>query len=78
VTDRHSAYIVILKDDIREDDAEPTINALRMIQGVASVEPVVATYEQMVAYGRANHEWHMRILQMLKDTRHAPTDKQGA
>jgi hypothetical protein len=34
VTDRHSGYIVVLAEDIREDDAEGTLNALRMVRGV--------------------------------------------
>ena len=42
MTDRHSGYIVILGADQREDDAEAVINAIRMVKGVLSVEPVVA------------------------------------
>ena len=34
MTDRHCGYIITLENDIREDDAEATINALRMIKGV--------------------------------------------
>lgn len=67
MTDRHSAYIVVLKDDIREDDAEFTINALRMIKGVASVEPVVADSDQQIAHLRVDREWRERILKLLKD-----------
>lgn len=67
MTDRHSAYIVVLKDDIREDDAKWTINALRMVKGVASVEPVVADTDQQIAHIRVDHEWRDRILKMLKD-----------
>jgi hypothetical protein len=42
MTDRHAAYIVTLAEDIREDDAEATLNALRMVRGVADVQPVIA------------------------------------
>lgn len=33
-------FIVTLEDDMRVDDAENTINAIRLIRGVLSVEPV--------------------------------------
>lgn len=69
MTDRHSGYIVILKDDIREDDAEAVINALRMTKGVLSVEPIINTYEQMIATARARDVWRNKLLQLLEDDR---------
>lgn len=33
MTDRHAGYIVTLAADIREDDAEHIINAIRMVKG---------------------------------------------
>ena len=39
MTDRINAFIVILDRDIREDDAEDTITALKQIKGVLSVKP---------------------------------------
>lgn len=42
MTDRYSGFIVVLKQNLREDDAEQTLNALRQIRGVATVEPVVS------------------------------------
>lgn len=40
MTDRHAGYVVTLDRDIREDDAEAVLNAIRMVKGVASVTPV--------------------------------------
>ena len=59
MTDRHAAYIVILAEDIREDDAEDSVlAALRMIRGVASVEPVAADpSSQQIAAVRRDREW---------------------
>ena len=56
MTDRHAGYVVTLTSDIREDDAESTLNALRHIKGVVAVEPIIAegamySY-QMVIEGR--------------------------
>jgi hypothetical protein len=42
MTDRHSGYVVVLKDDIREDDAERVIDAIQMIKGVLTVKPVTS------------------------------------
>lgn len=40
--ERHGGYVVVLEDDMRDDDAEATLNALRMVKGVLSVTAVVA------------------------------------
>jgi hypothetical protein len=53
VTDRHAGYIVTLPEDQREDDADATLQAIRMIRGVVSVEPVVADAALHVAEHRA-------------------------
>jgi hypothetical protein len=57
MTDRHAAYIVVLGSDIRDDDAEPVLTALRMVKGVASVEPVIADYPFAVARTRRDSAW---------------------
>lgn len=41
MTDRYSGFVVTLKEDMREDDAQATIGALRQIKGVVDVQPVV-------------------------------------
>lgn len=42
MTDRYCGFMVTLSKDTRDDDAETNQNALRMVKGVASVDPVVA------------------------------------
>jgi len=37
MTDRYNALVVVLDRDIREDDAEHLINAIKMIKGVVDV-----------------------------------------
>lgn len=63
MTDRHKGYIVTLEDDIREDDAETIIAALRMIKGVLSVEALVANYDDHMARERVRRE----VVGMLYD-----------
>lgn len=67
MTDRHSSYIVVLESDIREDDAEATLAALRQIRGVLTVEPVVASYEQHVAENRAMHAMRMKLYDFIRE-----------
>jgi hypothetical protein len=63
MTDRHCAYIVTLAKDIRSDDAEEgVLAALRMIKGVAAVEPVIAdpSAEQAVRV-RRDRAWQVAL-----------------
>jgi hypothetical protein len=41
MTDRYKAFLVTLDPDLRSDDAEPTIAAIRQIRGVIDVAPVM-------------------------------------
>lgn len=41
MTDRHVGYIVTLDQDIREDDAQPILDALKMMKHVVDVQPVI-------------------------------------
>jgi len=67
MTDRHAAYLVVLEDDIRDDDADGIISALYHIRGVASVEPVVSSYEFAVARTRRDTAWQDALLALAKD-----------
>jgi hypothetical protein len=65
MTDRHSGYLVTLAKDIRSDDAENTINALRMVRGVISVEPVISNIEVHIAEDRAKRELLTKIYDFM-------------
>lgn len=67
MTARHAGYVVTLADDIREDDAEHIINALRMIRGVLSVEPVIADLRMSMAVERAKAQARDKLADMLRD-----------
>jgi hypothetical protein len=66
MTDRHAAYIVVLRGDIREDDARAVMTALRMVSGVVSVEPVPVSYDQVIARGRRDREWSEALLRLIR------------
>jgi hypothetical protein len=67
MTDRHAGYVVVLAEDIREDDAESTLNALRMVKGVVSVTPVIADYELVVARGRQDDKWREALRDLVRN-----------
>lgn len=67
MTDRHAAYLVVLEEDIREDDAEAgVLTALRMVRGVRSVDPVMTDIDQQIGQARADSEWRGKILGLLR------------
>jgi hypothetical protein len=68
VTDRHAAYIVVLDHDIRDDEAEGILTALRHVKFVASVEPWIAAgpLEDHVARARCDREWQDTLLELVR------------
>jgi hypothetical protein len=67
MTERHAGYIVTLAEDIREDDAEHILTALRMISGVVSVQPVTADIGMVVARERVHSEVREKVLALLRE-----------
>lgn len=65
MTDRLSGVIVTFKRDIRVDDAEATIAALKQIRGVLSVKPVVSDLSMHIAEQRAREELGQQIWKVL-------------
>lgn len=67
MTDRYSGYIVVLENDIREDDAESTINAIKHIKGVLSVTPHTKNMDEVVAYMRFKNEFLKKLNKIFED-----------
>lgn len=65
MTDRYIALTVTLETTIREDDAEPIIQAIEMIKGVRSVCPVVADAQTHWAKENARQELIANVLHFL-------------
>lgn len=53
MTDRHAGYVVTLDKNVREDDAQPILDAIRMIKGIASVVPERGDAQTAIAEQRA-------------------------
>jgi hypothetical protein len=67
MTGRHAGYLVTLTTDIREDDAQEIIAALRMIKGVAGVQPLVSDWQTGVAADRRDHVWAEALYELARN-----------
>lgn len=65
MTDRHAGYVVTLEKDVREDDAQATINAIAQIKGVISVTPVVSDVSLAIATSRADRQIKDKLVSAL-------------
>lgn len=65
MTDRFCALHVALSENIRDDDAEAIINAIRQIRGVAAVSGVVADPSLWTAEVRVRNELAEKLWAVL-------------
>ena len=67
MTDYYDSFLVILKLDLRDDEAEATINAIRQIKGVLDVQPHIAdTLTRSIAEQRVKADLRRKIAEALK------------
>jgi hypothetical protein len=57
--------IVTFDRNMRDDDAEPTIAALRQIKGVLSVEPVISDVNLRMAEERVRQDLRAKLWEAL-------------
>lgn len=67
MTDRYNALTVILDHDIRDDDAQPLIEAIKQLRGVLKVKPHIAGFEESIAYARVRQELTEKLWNALKE-----------
>ena len=66
MTDRINSLTVVLKDDIRDDDVMPIVEAIGMIRGVLKVEQHVVISDSYVAVQRVRAELAEKLFEALK------------
>jgi hypothetical protein len=70
MTDRLKGVLVTFDKDIRDDDAKPLIEALKMIKGVQSVKPYVSGGEDYMMYHRGYQDCKEKIWkQLMKESK---------
>lgn len=67
MTDRLNALTVSLDRDIRDDDAEVIINAIKAIRGVNSVTGNVVNPDSYVVQRRANNIVREKLFQLMDE-----------
>lgn len=66
MTDRIHSFTVVLERDMREDDAEAVVAAIRCLRGVMDVSGNVSNVESHVAQVRARRELRDKLWEVLK------------
>lgn len=72
MTDRIHSLTVVLDHDIRDDDIEPIVSAIRQIRCVADVQPHVSDIAAHMAEERAHRQFDAmlhRVLIVSRDSR---------
>jgi len=67
MTDRIKGFTVALDNDIRIDDVEFIMNAIKMIKGVNNVESLVSDSSDFIARSRYKSEVQAKIFKMLDE-----------
>ena len=65
MTDRYNALTVVLEKDIRDDDAEALLAAIRQLRGVLSVSGNVADMGDHIAQERARRDHGEKLWRVL-------------
>jgi hypothetical protein len=65
MTDRLKGVLVTFDREIRDDDAESILTALKMIKGVLSVDPYVAEAEDYMMYERGHYDARKKMMDFL-------------
>lgn len=65
MTDRFNSLTVVLDRDIREDDAEALLNAIRQLRGVLSVTGNVSDVGSHIAEERVRRELGDKLWEVL-------------
>lgn len=67
MTDRVKGFTVVLDKDFRIDDVEVIQNAIAMIKGVNSVEPIIASADDFVVAQRTKSEITKKLLKFIRE-----------
>lgn len=67
MTDRIKGFTVVLDKDIRVDDIEFVVNAIKIIKGVIGVESLVVDHSDYIARTRYRREVIEKINNVLEE-----------
>jgi hypothetical protein len=67
MTDRVKGFTVTLAEDVRIDDIEPTMQAIRMIKGVVDVQPSIADGNDHINRMQVLHNIREKFIKFLDE-----------
>lgn len=67
MTDRIKGFVVTLDSDVRIDDIDHIVNAIKMIKGICSVEPSVSNFDDTMNRERIKSELRGKFIEFLKE-----------
>jgi hypothetical protein len=65
MSERYSGFVVTLKEDIGEDGCKAITNAIRLIQGVVSVESIAGGAVEQINRERIRQEIGEQLLEIV-------------
>ena len=74
MTDRFKGFLITLEKEIREDDAENIITALKMIKGVQLVKPYVNGAQDWMMYEKGVWDTRKEIYETMSHKVQKPKD----
>lgn len=75
MTDRIKGVLITFERDIRDDDAKPIIEALKMIKGVLTVKNYITGMEDYMMYQKGHMDARMAMFDYLKKDPKNPKDQ---
>jgi hypothetical protein len=67
MSDRYNCLTVVLEKDLKDEDAEPLIEAIKQFRGVLSVTPNVSDFPAHMAEERARNELREKLWRVLNE-----------
>jgi hypothetical protein len=68
MTDRVKGFVVTLEQDVRIDDIEPMLQAIRYMRGVANVEPSIADSSDWINQQRIKNDLRGKLQRFINET----------
>jgi len=65
MTDNYNTLTIVLEKDIREDDAESLLNAIRCLKGVLKVKGNITNTSDYMAQERVRHELGIKLRNVI-------------
>lgn len=66
MTNRYCSFIVVLDQDLRQDDAQVLVDAIKLLRGVLTVTPLAADANYQTAELRAHIALNEKLLKILQ------------